>query len=195
MPKRHADREIKTSFRRRRATRPVGLQDRRGIRAPGAGRSPSRVQVFEVELKGAESTDAVLKAIDTAIPSPVMFELTRASGEIQVAAARKELASVDQRSSSYFRSAWLPEAPGSQDLPAGARPRAASTRRSWRPAVRGRTTRRGTVGGDRQNGQTANSSARSMHLTRRLRTEPQLNRKVEIRRDLKTKQAELEELK
>ena len=51
----------------------------------------SEFQVFEVELKGADLADAVLKAIDAAVPSPIIFELTRPSGEVQMAAARKAL--------------------------------------------------------------------------------------------------------
>ena len=134
----------------------------------------------------------MLKAIDAAIPSPIIFELTRPSGEVQVAAARKEPGLRGPKLSSYFRSAWQRQTAARQTFP-----------------------RRSTFCGlyeailtsllplSRRPGEELSEAIERMAsvtqlereigaLARRLRTEPQLNRKIELRRELKTKQAELD---
>lgn len=152
-------------------------------------------QVFEIELKGTELTDAVLKAIDVAIPSPIVFELTRSSGEVQIAAARKEPGLRGPKMSSYFRSAWLPGSMDRRDLP-----QALDLLGLYEAilasvlCVDGRPGEELSGAIDRM-ARTGQLEREIEILTRRLHTEPQLNRKLEIRRNLKTKQAELEDLK
>ena len=151
-------------------------------------------QVFEVELKGSEVPDAVLTAIDRAIPSPVVFELTRPSGELLIAAARKEPGLRGPKLSSHFRSAWLESGSPRADLPPALDLLGLyeTILASLLPVARRPDEELSEVI-DRL-AQVSRLEREINALSRRLRTEPQLNRKVEIRRMLKTKEAELSEL-
>ncbi|WP_322920645.1 DUF4391 domain-containing protein [Nocardioides renjunii] len=158
--------------------------------------SMTEFQIFEVELKADDVADQVLKTIDGAVPSPVIFELIRnraGHAEIQVAAARKELGQRGPKLSSYFRSHWGPGDAVRSDLPAALDlgglydgvlaallPLSARPGEDLSEAI-GRMTRVAQL--EREIGA----------LERRLRNERQLNRKVALRRALKTKQAELEQ--
>jgi hypothetical protein len=152
-------------------------------------------QVFEVDLKGAELPDKVLKAIDTAIPSPIIFELTRPSGEIQVAAARKESGLRGPKLSSYSRSEWQATTTARRDLPP-----ALDLRGLYEAVLTSLLAVSGRPGEELSGAIERMTRVSQLEreigtLTRRLRAEPQLNRKIELRRELKAKQAELEDLK
>lgn len=151
-------------------------------------------QVFEVELKRSEAPDAVLAAIDKAIPSPVVFELTRPNGELQVAVARKEPGLRGPKLSSYFRSVWLSSSSPRADLPPALDLRGLyeTILASLLPVAR-RPDEELSEAIDRL-AQVSRLEREIDALTRRLRTEPQLNRKVEIRRTLMAKEAQLSEL-
>ena len=152
-------------------------------------------QVFAVDLKGVELGDGVLKAIDVAIPSPIIFELTRPTGEIQVAAARKELGLRRPKLSSYFRSNWQSNGVARRDLPP-----ALNLQGLYEAILTSLLAVEGRPGEELSEAIDRMARATQLEreigtLTRRLRTEPQLNRKVDIRRELKARQAELEDLK
>lgn len=157
--------------------------------------SVQEFQVFEVELKGSEAPDAVLKAIDKAIPSPVVFELTRLNGEVQVAAARKEPGLRGPKLSSHFRSAWLQSDSPRADLPPALDLRGLyeTILASLLPVSRRPDEALSEVI-DRL-AQVSRLEREIGALSRRLRTEPQVNRKVEIRRSLRAKEAQLATLK
>lgn len=155
----------------------------------------SEFQVFEVELKGADLADAVLKAIDAAIPSPIIFELIRPTGEVQVAAARKKPGLRGPRLSAYFRGAWQSAEIKRRDLPP-----ALNLQGLYEAILTSLLAVTGRPGEELS--EAIDRMARATQLereigimTRRLRTEPQLNRKIELRRELKARQAELEGLK
>lgn len=152
-------------------------------------------QVFEVELKGSEAPDAVLTAIDKAIPSPVIFELTRPSGELLVAAARKEPGLRGPKLSSYFRTAWLPPRSPRTDLPPALDLRGLyeTILASLLPVTRRPGEELSEVI-DRL-AEVSRLEREIGALSRRLRTEPQLNRKVEMRRSLTAKETQLATLK
>lgn len=152
-------------------------------------------QVFEVDLKSAELPDSVLKAIDTAIPSPIIFELTRPSGEVQVAAARKESGLRGPKLSSYFRSDWQATTTARCNLPP-----ALNLQGLYEAILTSLLALTGRPGEELAGAIERMTRATQLEreigtLTRRMRTEQQLNRKIELRRELKAKQAELEELK
>lgn len=152
-------------------------------------------QVFEIDLKSTELTDTVLKAIDSAIPSPIVFELTRPSGEIQMAAARKESGLRGPKLSSYFHSEWQAPATARRDLPPALHILGLyEAILTSLLAVSGRPGEE-LSGAIERMARIAQLEREIGALERRLRTEPQLNRKVEVRRDLKAKQADLEDLK
>lgn len=84
-----------------------------------ATRTVSEIQVFHIELRSAELDNAVLRAIDKAIPFPLLFELTH-GGRVKLAAAWKrpsEASSSHWVVSNYFESEWLPEDSPRQPLP------------------------------------------------------------------------------
>ncbi|QYX56521.1 DUF4391 domain-containing protein [Roseovarius sp. SCSIO 43702] len=81
------------------------------IRLPATKQVPE-IQVFRLTLKTTELHPDVLRAIDRAVPFPLIFELRR-DGQIQVAAARKRPSEADSAKwvlvGEHLRSAWLPE--------------------------------------------------------------------------------------
>ena len=157
----------------------------------------AEVQVFEIELKGAEVSESILTSIDKSVPSPIIFELhrsTAARAEVQLAAARKEPGSRGPKLSGYFKGDWVHADAERTVLPpaidlAGlyAQLLMALMPMPFRPGeelseaidrmARIRQRERDIVA-----------------LNRAVRTEPQFNRKVELRRMLRTRQADLDTL-
>ena len=75
-----------------------------------ATKSVTEIQVFAISLKLATLHTDVLRAIDRAIPFPLIFELSHA-GRIQTVAAYKRPSEADGAKwvvSDYFRSDWVP---------------------------------------------------------------------------------------
>jgi hypothetical protein len=89
------------------------------VRLPATKQVPE-IQVFRLTLKTAELHQDVLRAIDRAIPFPLIFELRR-DCQIQVAAARKRPSEADGAKwvlvGDHLRSAWLPEVAERAALP------------------------------------------------------------------------------
>lgn len=152
------------------------------------------IQVFTVETKGAEVDDDVLTAIDRSVHFPIIFEVVSAHADgarVRMAAAQKQLAGTAPKVGSYFTTAWLPAdaprvpLPPAVDLPtlydallAGLLPVATRHGESVSEAT------------DRME-RTRKLEREIVALERKLRIEPQLNRKVELRRTLKERQAAL----
>lgn len=79
------------------------------------------IQVFSITLKGEELAWDVLRCIDQAVPSPLLFELHREQ-EVQVAAAYKRKNEADSSKwvlGDYFASSWLPTTTPRSALPLG----------------------------------------------------------------------------
>ena len=73
--------------------------------------SVPEVQVFSISLKTGEMDEAVLRAIDKAIPFPLIFELTW-RGKRKAVAAFKRQSEADSAKwlvSEYFYTDWVPE--------------------------------------------------------------------------------------
>ncbi|MCR8914243.1 DUF4391 domain-containing protein [Marinobacter panjinensis] len=89
-----------------------------------ATKTVTEIQVFRVTLKGAELDRGVLKAIDRAIPFPLIFELIQGT-RIKVAAAYKQSLRSQKgegdssrwRIGNYFETDWQPEHTTRQPLP------------------------------------------------------------------------------
>lgn len=86
-----------------------------------AGHEVAEIQIFRLRLKPgvAEVSDVVLRAMDQAIPSPILFEIHGDSG-IRVAAAYKRPSEADAGKrvlGDYLRSDWLPTDTPRQPLP------------------------------------------------------------------------------
>lgn len=159
------------------------------IRLQGTAAVPE-IQVFTVETKGRDVGDDVLTAIDRSVHFPIIFEVIR-DDVARMTAAHKVLSGSTPKVGAYFATDWLPvdsarlPLPTAIDLPALYQALLASLM----PVAK----RRGesvSVAADRM--ERAKKLEREISaLERKLRTEPQLNRKVELRRTLKERQAAL----
>ncbi|WP_125611422.1 DUF4391 domain-containing protein [Specibacter cremeus] len=169
------------------------------INLPGTEAVPE-VQVFQIDAKGADVSEAVLAAIDKAIPFPIIFEITRpvaalgsGHGVIRMTAAHKHAGTGAPKLSSYFTTDWLPADQERLSLPTAITLPAlyASlleplTKVQVRPGedVSEVAARLKTIGALERDIEA---------LKRKLRSEKQFNFKVELRRELKARQAQLEQ--
>jgi hypothetical protein len=157
----------------------------------------AEIQVFEVELKGTDVSESVLTSIDKSVPSPIIFELHRTSAakeEVQLAAAQKEPGARGPKLSGYFRGEWVRSDSERSALPpaldlAGLYAQLLTTLMPvpLRPGeeLSGAVDRMARV---------RKLKREISALDKRVHLEPQFNRKVELRRDLRARQAELDEL-
>lgn len=77
------------------------------------------IQVFDIELKDAELDDEVLRAIDRAIPFPIVFQLHR-DGQLCMVAAFKRPSQAEADKwvlEDYLHGPWLTEGAERQPLP------------------------------------------------------------------------------
>ena len=84
-----------------------------------ATKAVAEVQVFGISLKTGKLDGAVLRAIDKAIPFPLIFELTW-RGKRKAAAAFKRPSDADSAKwviSDYFATDWVPEDTPREPLP------------------------------------------------------------------------------
>ena len=167
------------------------------VNLPGSDTVPE-IQVFRIDAKGADVTESVLTAIDKAIPFPIVFEINRVQGgaeHTRMVAAHKQLVSGTPKLSAYYSTGWQPADTGRQPLPTAITLPVLYT--ALLEPLTPVTVRPGedmskVAGGLHAAGKLEREIAA---LERKLRTEPQFNRKVELRRILKTKQAELDSLR
>lgn len=84
-----------------------------------ATRTVSEIQVFSISLRTGKLDEEVLRAIDRAIPFPLIFELTW-SGKRKAVAAYKRPSDADSTkwvASEYFSTDWEPENTPRRPLP------------------------------------------------------------------------------
>ncbi|AGP31778.1 DUF4391 domain-containing protein [Corynebacterium terpenotabidum] len=153
------------------------------------------VQVFEVVAKEDDISDQVLRAMDTAVLSPIIFEVMRDHGdrrEVRMVAAHKKLGSGAPTLSGYFSTGWMPSEAERSPLPAAVSLEALYEA-LLEPLTRVTVRAEDSVAevSDRLN-QVGKLEREVAALERKIRTEKQFNRKVELRRNLKIKQQELE---
>lgn len=155
------------------------------------------IQVFTVEAKGANVGDEVLASIDRAVHFPVIFEVFCAaehSSNVRMTAAYKQLGGAAPKVGAYFTTAWVPTDAPRSPLPAATDLIALyeALLASLLPVTKrpGESVSEAT---DRM-GRTRKLEREIAILERKLRTEPQFNRKVELQRTLKERQAALAEL-
>ncbi|UTT71021.1 DUF4391 domain-containing protein [Arthrobacter sp. DNA4] len=155
------------------------------------------MQVFVIDAKDDDVSDEVLIAVDKAVQFPVIFEINRGldfNARTRMTAAYKKPGAGVMKVSAYFTSEWLPA-----DSPRVPLPPAVdlaglygSLLTPMMPiAVRlGETLSAVT---DRMD-QVRKLDREIVKLEKRLRSEPQLNRKVELRRQLRMQTALLSAL-
>ncbi len=146
------------------------------------------IQVFVIDGKAEDVSDAVLAAIDKAVWTPIIFEINRGQGSDQttrMAATHKQATESLRSTASYFSTGWIPTNAERSALPTSINlsalydslispllpldPRPGE--RLVDTAVRLADVRKL----DRE----------IASIDRRLRNEPQFNRKVELRRELR----------
>ena len=165
------------------------------INLPGTPTVPE-IQVFTIDAKTDDVSEAVLGAIDKAIPFPIIFEIARQRGEqpeARTVAAHKQLGTVAPKISAYYSTGWQPS-----DTTRQAMPTAITLPALYAALLQPLTPITARPGEEMSDVADRLAAVRKLErevaaLERKLRTEPQLNRKVELRRTLKTKQHELEQ--
>ncbi len=162
------------------------------IRLRGTTAVPE-VQVFTIETKGADVSDEVLAAIDKTVHYPLIFEVT-GGDRVRTVAAQKTFGGKTPTVGAYYSTGWLPAdaerrpLPSALDLP-GLYEAILSTLLPMDTRA-GETVSEATDRLDRARKLQREIAA----LERKLRTEPQLNRKFDLRRQIKERTAVLSEL-
>lgn len=165
------------------------------INLPGDSTVPE-IQVFTIDAKGADVSEVVLGAIDKAVKTPIIFEIIAGEDRhdrVRMTAAHKQLGAGAPKLGAYYTTNWLSGDAGRQPLPT------AITLSALYTALLSPLTPVAARLGEEVSEVAARLEAvRKLEreiaaLQRKIRTEPQLNRKVELRRTLKCKQVELEQ--
>jgi hypothetical protein len=152
------------------------------------------IQVFVIDAKDDDVSDDVLIAIDKAVHFPIIFELNRSTGErtrTRMVAAHKQLGGLKPRLSAYFSTGWQPA-----DAPRAPLPLALDIPALY-AGLLAPILPIAARPGERLSETTARmDEARAVEreiaaLERRLRAEQQLNRKVELRRQIRDRTAML----
>lgn len=156
----------------------------------------TEIQVFVLDLKGSNLDNSVLAAIDKTIPSQIIFELRREDGlwtEQAMTAAYKR-AGGKTKGTDYFRTGWIGSDQPRIPLPA------ALDMDGLYSQLLGRLLPH-PIGLVEELSDALDRMGRIRGLTReiaalekKLRTEPQLNRKIELRRQIKERTTVLTEL-
>jgi hypothetical protein len=155
------------------------------------------IQVFQIDAKGEDVSDTVLAAIDKAVKTPIIFEITQGDEDAmrtRMVAAPKQPGTSTPKLGAYFTTGWQPANAERVPLPT------AINLPSLYAALLEPLSPIAARPGEEMSGVTARLEAvRQLEreiraIERKIRNEPQLNRKVELRRILKTKQASLDDL-
>lgn len=165
------------------------------INLPGTTTVPE-IQVFTIDAKTDDVSESVLGAVDKAIPFPIIFEIAHHRGEqpeARTVAAHKQLGTGAPKISAYYSTGWQPG-----DTERQAMPTAITLPALYAALLQPLTPITARPGEEMSDVADRLAKVRKLErevasLERKLRTEPQLNRKVELRRTLKTKQHELEQ--
>jgi hypothetical protein len=155
------------------------------------------IQVFQIDVKGNDVSEHVLTAIDRAVKTPIIFEITRGDGlerRTRMAATHKLLGSGAPKLGAYYTTEWHLDDEGRRPLPAAINLTALYTA-LLEPLTPSPVRPGEKVSEVAARLETVRKLEREVAtLERKIRTMPQLNRKVELRRVLKTKQAALADL-
>jgi hypothetical protein len=155
------------------------------------------IQVFQIDAKSDDVSEPVLTAIDAAVKTPIIFEVTRVDGSThrtRMTATHKLLGSGAPKLGAYYTTEWHPDDADRQPLPT-----AINLAALYTALLEPLTPLTARPGEDVSKVAARLESVRKLEreiatLERKIRTEPQLNRKIELRRTLKTRQATLADL-
>jgi hypothetical protein len=162
------------------------------IRLRGTTAVPE-IQIFTVEAKGEDVSDDVLTAIDRSVQFPIIFEVA-SNDRLRTVAAQKALDGKAPKIGPYFTTDWQPS-----DAPRRPLPTALNLPGLYEAILISLLPVTARVGETVSQATERLGRARKLEreiaaLNKKLRTEPQLNRKIEIRRQIKERTAVLTEL-
>lgn len=163
------------------------------VNLPGTATVPE-IQVFRLDVKSDDVNDEVLAAIDRAVKTPIIFEISRGDGtdrRVRMTATPKQLGGAAPKLGTYYTTGWQ-----RSDLDRQPLPTAITLPALYTLLLEPLTPLSARPGEEVFDLAARLEAERKLQrevasLERKLRTEPQLNRRVELRRALKTKQAEL----
>lgn len=165
------------------------------VNLPGDDAVPE-IEVFVLDAKGEDISDVALSTIDKAIRKPLLFEITRSAdaGSVRMAAVPKHSGPGAPKLGTYYRSEWRPTDAERSPLPAAIT--LAGMYTALLESITGLAARPGEDVADVADRlETGRKLEREIAtLERKLRTEPQFNRRVDLRRTLIGKRAELDDL-
>ena len=152
------------------------------------------IQVFTIDAKEEDVPNDVLAAIDKAIQFPIIFEINRHTDQqtqTRMVAAHKRPSGTIQRLSGYFTTDWQ-----WADAPRAPLPPALDLSGLYAGLLTPMFPISARPGEDLSETPVRIDKARRLEreiaaLQNRLRTEPQLNRKVEVRREVRDRTAAL----
>lgn len=159
----------------------------------GSTTAVPEIQVFTVEAKGVDVPDDVLAVIDKTVHFPIIFEI--ASGNrLRTVAAQKTLHSKTPSLGTYLSTDWQPA-----DTPREPLPTAVDLSSLYEAILRS------LLPAEVRAGETVSMATHRLDhaqkvrreiatLERKLRAEPQLNRKIELRRQINERTALIAEL-
>lgn len=155
------------------------------------------IQVFEIEAKDEDVAEGVLTAIDKAVRTPIIFEISRgdgAEGSIRMVAAYKQLGTGAPNLGPYFSTDWQPASGHRVPLPP-----AIELASMYTELLQPLTPVASRAGENLSDVIARLTTVRSLEreisaLMRKLRNEAQLNRKMALLRQLKDRQAALADL-
>ena len=152
------------------------------------------IQIFAIDAKDDDVSDGVLTAIDKAIPIPIIFEISRGVGDqirTRMTAAYKQIGAGMPRLSAYFTTEWQATSAARAPLPPALDMSGLYT--SLLTPILPIALRLGedmSVAGGRIE-QCRKLEREIAAIDKKLRTEPQFNRKVELLRQLRDRNAAL----
>lgn len=151
------------------------------------------IQVFVVQTKGQDVTDDVLAAIDRSVHFPIIFEVSNGD-HVRTVAAQKSLGSATPLLGTYFSTDWLPADAPRRPLPTALNlPGLSEELLAALAPVQRRPGETMSDATDRLN--RCRKLRRDIAaLEKKLRAEPQLNRKIELRRQVAERTATLADL-
>lgn len=165
------------------------------INLPDSSEVPE-IEIIQLDAKANDINAQVLASIDKAIPNPVIFEIHRDDahgGAVKMTAAHKLAGAPAPKPNAYFSTGWM-----RGDAPRTSLPTAISMTALYSALIGPLMPLVPRPGESPSAISERLDAVRRLEreistLERKLRTEPQLNRKVELRRELKAKQAELDQ--
>lgn len=160
------------------------------------GETVTEIQVFVVDMRGSSLDNSVLASIDNAIPSQIIFELRRKDGlwTEQATTAAYKRAGGKAKGTDYFRTGWIGSDQPRIPLPAALDMDGLYSQLLGRLLPHPIWPVEGLSDALDRTGRIRRLTREIAALEKRLRTDPQLNRKMEIRRQIKELTAVLTEL-